>query len=622
MIRAPLCALLTTWLVSALPCQRIADGVEPHVREAFVAAWARLPEPWRAQLVDVELHRAPSLGVPADAPLSALLLDRAATAFFSNVGRRIHVTDAGANGRPRWGRAQPSPEVMAAFLLDELDVGDEGEGGEGEREQRLAAAWRWFVGAVYGWRGEPVPEPLPPLGAVEVLDRFLDDGVRRALGGEVPLEQLLFHELAHAVQNHLQRMIPHIEAWATLSDWRERADDRPTDGYSGGMFAMEQPAVLIRLLLDLPRGPATYAPRDDAGFVDRYARFDLREDFAECARLMAYEPERLAATAPSRFLFLDALGWSARLDARQPGPRWLTDERLATPVMQAAVAAGASALLREDERAPPPLMAAALLRAHQDLLRGEALPPAHAPGALPTDLPPTVRARFDVRLFCFDVDGVPRSVAPARVAAACDEQLVRWLEHRAFAEGLEPLLDSSAERLVERHRKEVLDVDDPAERQERFDVLVPSLRDKLPAADCRALCLAEAAHVARNDPLAALRYRLFATGAWDPAWDRLVDAAPAEHGAVEALAARAELELRAGDRDAARSTIARIGGQALGALRRVGLLLACDDAAAAEAAAIGVAMPRLRDHLLQLVAQWHRDHGDDGAAERVLGLRR
>ncbi|MCK5943135.1 MAG: hypothetical protein KAI24_14240, partial [Planctomycetes bacterium] len=308
--------------VSVAPGQQVASGVEPHVLEAFDAALQRLPPAWRRELGDVTLCRVRSLGVPSDAPLSARLMGRATLAYFSNVKRRICVTDAGARARPSWGGAPPAAEHVATFLLDEL-----GYDAVGTREQRVDGAWRRFVTTVHRWRGQPAPEPLPALGAVAVLDRFLVDGVRRALGGDVPLEQVLFHELAHAVQNHLRRMQAHMTMWGSLSGWRERDPDREADGYSGGMFAMERPAVLIRLLLGLPRGDAIYAPHEHARFVNTYARFDLREDFAECARLMAYQPDALAAAAPAKFLYLDALGWSARLDGRHPGPLWMPSGR-------------------------------------------------------------------------------------------------------------------------------------------------------------------------------------------------------------------------------------------------------------------------------------------------------
>ena len=37
-------------------------------------------------------------------------------------------------------------------------------------------------------------------------------------------------------------------------------------------------------------------------------------------RLMAYDPEHLAKIAPEKFLYLNALGWNARLDLKAPGP--------------------------------------------------------------------------------------------------------------------------------------------------------------------------------------------------------------------------------------------------------------------------------------------------------------
>ncbi|HEB53571.1 MAG TPA: hypothetical protein ENI87_10000 [bacterium] len=492
---------------------------------------------------------------------------------------------------------------MATFLLDEI-----GYDVPGSRARAVELAWARFVTSVYGWRDQAAPEPLPAVGAVEVLDRFLVDGVRRSLGGDVPLEQLLFHELAHAVQNHLQRMTAHMRTWGSLSGWREPDHDRVADGFSGGVFASERPIVLIRLLLDLPRGASIYVPHRGACFVDRYARFDLREDFAECARWMAYDPGKLADAAPAKFLFLNALGWSGRLDTGRTGPLWIDLERLRRPSWRRRVVAGAMALLADgsDAPAPDPLTVAAILRAHAALLHADDLPPAFAPIEAARDLPPELRQRLSSEQFTFRIDGRPRQPAPAGIMARWDEELCTWIEHREFVEGLEVLLDPSADELRARYRDEVL-AEAGADRRERaFDRLLPMMKGALPASEFQQLCRAEAEwHAVLGRRFTAKRYELLAGVCRRDqlaACSRFLrEAEGADYAAVELASAIAVAHAQAGDRDAALAAARAIPGSSWGAFRRVEQLLANGAREAALRCAASVELPRLRGYLRRRV---------------------
>jgi len=626
---AALCALFAPTACA----QRASDQVERHVRDAYEAAWQRLPSPWRAQLRDVRLHRVASLGAPADAPLSLRLLDRGAFAFFTNVERRICVTDAGARLAPSWGQAPPTREQMAAFLLDEV-----GYEVPGERAQQIDEAWRRFVVTVYAWRGEPAPTPLPAVGAVEVLDRFLVDGVRRSLGGDVPLEQMLFHELAHAVQNHLRRMEPHMTMWGSLSGWRERDGDKPADGYSSGRFAIERPVVLIRLLLGLPRGDSLYVPHERARFVDTYARYDLREDFAECARLMAYDPQRLAEAAPMKFLYLGSLGWSAKLDPKTPGPMWLGRDTMEVDAFRRATVAGARALLSErpDDVQPHPLAVAALLRAHRPMLKKADLPPAHGNRQVPPDLPPDLLQYLGGGRLTFVVEGEARQLPRQRLIALVDDELRRWIELQEMAVELEELLGSSAEELVDRYEKDVQGAPNDHERQLRFDRMVPALRRELPEMRFRQLCYQERTYWGDRRPLitrpafptkgtgrselVARRYDLLRASKED--YPEALTVPDASHASVELASVYARLLFEARERKRAVEAIAQVPGRTWGAYRRVELYMLVDERAAAIAAADEVPLPGLRDLLLGKVADWLQQQGDTEQRERVLDLRR
>ncbi|MCA8920593.1 MAG: hypothetical protein KDD82_02220 [Planctomycetes bacterium] len=415
--RASLAWLLLPAIASAQTPYRVTPEVEPPVQEAFAAAWARLPAAHQARLAELglTLDRAPTLPVPDDAPLALRLMGRATCAWFSLRDDTLFVTDA-ALGGPRWSGAAPDAAALEPLLRDlapTLGV----EVPAGADAAALRPAWSAFVArcrATFG--GEwPAPEESPP-GDPRVLDRFLEAGVAASLGGELPsLEALLVHELGHALQLGPKGYIGRVAAWATLSGWVEVARGEPADGFVGGGWANEDPGVLIRLLLGGERGPgATFAPGPGGRFPTLYARFDPREDFAECYRLALTDPAALARSAPEKLLAINALGWCAGVsspplfsDAEAP---WVRE-----------LGPGANRLLGSAPPVPSSSDALAILRAATPLLEGLELEgEATPPFALPQDVPQPVRAAWG---------GAEEGVAlRGRTLYLAGERLVRDLE--------------------------------------------------------------------------------------------------------------------------------------------------------------------------------------------------
>ncbi len=471
MIRLPLLHLAAIGTAAAASAQMpsCADDVEPHVRAAVVAAWERTPLPWRERLAGLRVVRAPALRAAADAPLATRLQAAGALAWYAPVGRTLTVSDAGANGGgARWRDGDVAPAAVAAFLreLGPLAAADD-----------RAPTWPAFVAAVWSWRDEAAPTPTPPVGAAMVFDRFVGGAPARLLGGEPPLDALLFHEFAHAIQLQADNPMRRVAAWSGWSDWRNTDDGGRADGFLAGASTPEDAIVLARLALGAPRGGGRYTPHATAAFPSAYAAFDPREDFAECARLLAYAPTALAQRAPIKLLALDALGWTARLDDADPGPRWLADAELATPSLRAAVVAGARALLAEDGpgAAAEPFAAVAVLRAHADLLATADLPPAVPPLAPPDDLPAEARDAVSASALTFVVAGVPRTLPPARVRAAWDDAYAAWRRRDAFAAGLRALRDEPAPAPVEPVERAAAAVDAALARGDRAAALLLTL---------------------------------------------------------------------------------------------------------------------------------------------------
>ncbi len=254
----------------------VAPEVEEEVCLALLSAVRLLPVPHRAQLEALTVGRERDLGVPRDAPLIDRLFGAGAIAYYQVSRHRLVITDAGATGRPRW------------------------------TGERVLDTW----------------------GAL-LFDAVVRFAVVRNLGEQLPLEELLVHELGHVLLLGPNGGGHDVEAWGMLSAWRERERDEPADGYVSGFFQSEQPAVALRLALGLGRGPdAHYEPRA-GGFATLYARFDPMEDFAEAYRLALTRPDALAAVAPEKLVAVTGRGMrdqpAARLDrdALEAGARRL-----------------------------------------------------------------------------------------------------------------------------------------------------------------------------------------------------------------------------------------------------------------------------------------------------------
>jgi hypothetical protein len=278
-----------------------------ELNEVFEAAKLKLPGELRARVGDVKLAREKDLGVGKEAPLEYRLLNRAAYASFSILDRTLTVYDAGASEGPVWDGGRGAREDLAVMMLDVADVLGVNTPRSGE-DVDLDLAWEKFVKRVWSWSDTPVPDPLPEVGDGAVFTQFLKDGVRRAMGGEASMEQLMVHEFGHALQLEQETMGARMSYWGHLSGFTNSKRGEPSDGFVGGSNRMEQMKVLIRLLLSnepkkMSRGGlAEYQVSDKANFVNRYARYDLREDYAESFRLMTYDPERLIKVAPEKFL--------------------------------------------------------------------------------------------------------------------------------------------------------------------------------------------------------------------------------------------------------------------------------------------------------------------------------
>ncbi|HMO26621.1 MAG TPA: hypothetical protein PKB10_10155, partial [Tepidisphaeraceae bacterium] len=198
------------------------------------------------------------------------------------------------------------------------------------------------------------------------------------------------HEYAHALQirDGLFFATRHVAFWGSLSGG-QHADGTALDGYASGLFMMENPIELARLLLDGGRGESIYRPHRHARFINRYAAYDAREDFAESVRVFVYDPQTLIEVAPEKFLFINATGWCGALDASDPGPLWIDARQIIDRGWQTSLEQAARRIMwpTGDEPVVDLEVRAALLRAHADILRPEKLPPPHAASDLPDDLP-------------------------------------------------------------------------------------------------------------------------------------------------------------------------------------------------------------------------------------------
>ncbi|MFI4855561.1 MAG: hypothetical protein ACIAQF_11360, partial [Phycisphaerales bacterium JB065] len=379
--------------------------VESEARAAFARAMARYPQAIRDQLVHVDLHRNRSYGMPEEAPLMARLMGDAAYAYYSMNDDAVVLLDAGFAEQGCWTGGEVEQEDVAGLMRD---LGLLEEGGDPH------AAWGRFVELVQGWPGdEPIEGPIR-FADERVLDRFVRLGVGRSLArhgesiGALDIEQQMVHELAHALQldGPLMTASARMEAWGTLSGWVRADRNEPFNGFHGGMVRMEHPAVLGRLLVSDERGEGLYAHAPEARFVNRYARYDAREDYAESVRLFMEDPERLIRIDPVKFMFINALGYNAALDLAEPGPLWIDGAEIEARGWREQVQRGARELLtgREGIQADARTVAG-LLRAHAELLNAEGLPECDVFLGPPPDAPDSIAQSLDPEHFSAEIEG-------------------------------------------------------------------------------------------------------------------------------------------------------------------------------------------------------------------------
>ncbi|YCM46071.1 hypothetical protein V2O64_08580 [Verrucomicrobiaceae bacterium 227] len=560
-----------------------SQEVEPIVELAFKAAFVKLPKAYQERLGDVKLQRAEDFGAGEDAPLDYRLMSRAAFASFHNMSRVMTVYDAGVRNKPSWKGAAPSEDALVVFLGDVADVmGVEIPGDT--KAQAFETAWAEFVKRVYSWSEAMVPEPFPSPGDPVVLNRFLEDGVWRAMGGEVPLEQLLFHEFGHALQldHRDQFQETHMRYWASLSGFSESDSGGASNGYAGGRFKMEEPIVLIRMLLSddpagMDRGPrADYAAPAETRFVSRYARYDLREDYAESFRLMCYDPERLAKIAPEKFLYLNALGWNARLDVAEPGPLLYSGTGLATLLPKEGRMDLFQRLLGKDGKGPAlhPMGLGAVLRAHAGELTQSDLPEPFPMVPVPDDLPEQLQEGLSLDALKAEIDGVIYIAAPEWQKERQDERIASWVGSYELRKGLHRYRVHGSRGLQEGYESDVKQQRDVRRRASNYEAFREFSRDLLPDDDWKKLDLAEAAFQKKaGNEWAAARFAILASDESldekDANLQKVLVNAPAGLDRVRLFGTAVDLAIESRDAEVIEAKIRKIPGETLGAWLRV-----------------------------------------------------
>jgi hypothetical protein len=560
-----------------------AQTIEPEIQQAFEEARASLPPPVREMVEDVTLHRAPDLGLPPEVPLAYRLLNKAAFMAFSVGRRELTVFDAGVTGRPRWGQNPPSAQELVPFLAGVADVLGV-EAPRDEKDPAFLKAWTAFVARVHSWQGKPPLVPVPPPGDPALLDRFLEEGVWRSMGEKVPLVPLFVHEFAHALQleTGLNGMAERMATWASLSGFVEADSEEPADGFSGGQNATENAMVLVRLILSddpdrMPRGAsAIYEPAAGARFVNRYARYDLREDYAESFRLMVFAPAVLAEKAPEKFLYLNALSWNTKLDTQQPGPLWYAGEDLARLLPKASRLPVTERLLGKDGKGPSlgPVVLAALLRAHANEWSAEDLPEPYQVIPVPEDVPLTLRESLAPAVLQVEIDGVTHVASPAAQLRWQDEEIRSWLDYQEFNLGLQELLGTDPEAVRQRYREDILSLEDARERAEAYEILREGGWSAEQADEWRIMDRQEAAAQGEaGNPLLAARYAILAEKGNHAARMKrareMAEKAPRDFDRVLLIATAADVAMETRDHDTMRATIEAIPGQVLGAWLRI-----------------------------------------------------
>lgn len=553
-------------LARGLPTYTVVGEVETEVVEAFNNAWNRLTPEHRRLLNGVALRREAEFFLPARSPLEYRLMAAAAMASHNAARHEISVYDAGVRGAAHWNGGPPSDESLDEFLSNFADLVP-----DGRRDDRHAR-WLAFYMPTESWAVGEVPKALPTPGKPQALQRFVGGGVWHALGGRATLEELLLHELAHAIHSggaSGRDQVNRYGSWATLSGWTLTSTGEPARGYAHGRMMVERPIALIRLLIGADRGASIYAPAPDARFVNIYSSYDLREDYAEATRLLVYDPARLAEVSPHKLLYINAVGWNTRLDAERPGPLWIDEETLRGAPWFDRVAEGASTLLL-DARIDP-FAAIGVLRAHAGVLDAADLPVPHEPFVLPTDFPAELARRYADGRFSVSIGGVEHHAHPEAVRRSAERALIDRLEHLEIE-----LLLAGLHNGVDEAEAEAIAAEADAERRlGRLELALHGPRTP----QLRALCAQLADGYRIDRPLLYHRLRVVAHASEQgDAGDRAIADAeaaatvePVSQDLVELRAELARAAIARGDTRSAHRLIERVPGGTLGALRRAEL---------------------------------------------------
>jgi|GEM_PF-6567101 len=604
----------------AEPCQLATPieplPIEPELARAFAEALDLFPPEARARLETVELVRERRYELPPRVPLIARIYAAAAYAVYDPREHSVIVYDAAFTRRPAWSPDDPAPTpedlaeflaMLAPALAKALDLPPD------PAPPPAQALWARLVHVLDTWAPEDPLPPDPPLGDPRVLDRLVAMGPDRVIDHPLDLRATLVHELAHALQLAPGAPRHHLTPWSSLSAWRWAEGGRP---YTPAFH--EHPSVLLSLAIADTRGPlARYAPSPDARFINRYAEYEPREDYAESVRAFIERPRVLLETAPEKYLFINALGYNLHLDTDAPGPLWREPEGADE---LAHIHRGFCDMLGAEPPEIPPSFEAvlAILRAHAHVIDAQALPRADELDPMPTDLPASIRRAFvsdDLRIL---IDSVPLGPSNAIV----QDTIIRELIARESYAELMTMIFHSGSSIPDGYRRAVAALTELEDQDQRAHNAASLLREPrvLPREEHRAFIEREAAHWHEADrPLAAMMLRLAdATHEPEaPEADRLLAEIASESRAREphpdaasALLIAAELELLRDRPARAEALLDRIAGDHLGSIRRVEGMIAIAEHAAdpahpalerARRLAEAHPSPRLRQELLKRI---------------------
>jgi hypothetical protein len=453
------------------------------------------------------------------------------------------------------------------------------------------AAWDRFAESVQSWPGEPPIAGTIRFSDARVLDRFVHLGVGRALArdweavGGLDLEQQMVHELAHALQLGAPLMMAsaRMEAWGTLSGWVRADRNERFDGFHSGVIMMEQPQVLGRLLLTDERGEGLYAHAPGARFVNRYARYDAREDYAESVRLFIEDPERLIRIDPVKFMFINAMGYNAALSLDEPGPLWISAETIEMSGWRECVQRGALELLAgRDGIQADPRTVAGLLRAHAGLLRGAGLPKREVFEAAPSDAPASIARSLDPDHFSVEIDGERFGPAAQEVEHLLFAAIIEWREDDAFWRSMDELVAPDAETL-EREFADLAEMDDSQKRAMAAARLFVNAREAVGDKRFVEMMAREVGAMrAADEHLLAETLKLRFGIAWSGSisddlvehWLKISQDAGDVYSAVELRRGLVDLLLLRGEADRATEVAKSIGGESWGLLRKIDALCA------------------------------------------------